>query len=110
MQKNHDQKKQREVKLFSSHTSESPEALYTAIRKKQKAGKEEKVSLPPPRSVEELYTAVKKKNVKGSVMDEEGAPQIPPHRVEDLATKDKEEVPAIPPHTLENFYLYRTML
>ena len=118
VQKNHDQKKlQREVTLSSSHTTESPEALYTAVKKKPKADKEEKVPPPPPHSVEELYTAVKKKNVKGSAM-KEGTSHIPQHRVEDLysaviekpkfnnnpATDDVEASPLIPPYTVEELY------
>jgi hypothetical protein len=100
----------------SVHTTESPEALYSAVKKKPKADrdKEEKVPPPPPHSVEELYTAVKK-NVQGSAMEEEeGPPQIPPHTIEDLYTavmkKPKgdstdtgtDRAPPIPPHKVED--------
>jgi hypothetical protein len=82
------QVKQREATSASVHSTESPEALYSAIKKKPRADrdKEEEVASPPPHSVEELYTAVKK-NVQGSAMEEEeGPPQIPPHTIEDLYT------------------------
>ena len=107
--------KQREATPTSVHTTESLEALYSAVKKKPKGDrdKEEKVP-PPPHSVEELYTAVKK-NAKGSAMEEEeGAPQIPPHTIEDLYTavmkKPKGDsidtgtdgAPPIPPHTVDD--------
>ena len=66
-QKNHDQIKQKGAIPMFVHTTESPEALYIAVKKKPtntRADKEEKKPSPPPHSVEELYTAVKK-NVKG---------------------------------------------
>jgi hypothetical protein len=100
----------------SVHTTEPPEALYSAVKKKPKADrdKEEKVPPPSPHSVEELYTAVKK-NIRGSAMEEEeGAPQIPPHTIEDLYTavmkKPKGDstdtgtdgAPPIPPHTVDD--------
>ena len=62
----------------------------------------------------ELYTAVKK-NAKGSVMEEEdGAPQIPPHTIENMYTavmkKPKGDsiesgtdgAPPIPPYTVDD--------
>ena len=117
--KQKDQIKQTEVTPTSVHTTESPEALYTAVKKKPKDNKvdnEEKVPPPPLHSVEELYTTVKK-NIKGSATEEEeGAPQIPPHTVEDLYTAvmkmpkndptncDSETAPPIPPHTVEELY------
>ena len=113
MQKNHDQEK------ATPTTTELPEALYTAVKKKPKdntTDNEDKVPPPPPHSVEELYTAVKK-NIKGSAIEEEeGAPQLPPHTVEDLYTAvmkepsndpsdyDTETAPPIPPHTIEEMY------
>ena len=109
--------KQREATPTSVHTTESPEALYSAVKKKSKdnkADKEDKVPPPPPHSVEELYTAVKK-DVKHSVMEEEErAPQIPPHTIEDLYTavmkkpkgdsidNETDRAPPIPPHTVED--------
>ena len=111
------QKDQIEVTPTSVHTTESPEALYTAVKKKPKyntADNEEKVPPPPLHSVEELYTAVKR-NAKGGTT-EEGIPQIPPHTVEDLYTAvtkkpkndptdyDTEAAPPIPPHTVEELY------
>ena len=117
--KQKDQVKQTEVAPTSVHTTESPEALYTAVKKKPKDNRtdnEEKVLPPPLHSVEELYTAVKK-NIKGSAIEEgEGAPQIPPHTVEDLYTAvmkkpkndpsgcDTEAAPPLPPHTIEELY------
>ena len=102
-------------------TTESQEALYTAIKKKpnnNRADNEVKITPPSPHSVEELYTAVKK-NVKGSTMEkEEGAPQIQPHTVKELdiavmkkpkkdpiTDNDIEAVPPIPPHTIEELYM-----
>jgi hypothetical protein len=108
--------KQRGATPISVHSTESPEALYSAVKKKPKANrdKEEKVPPPPPHSIEELYTAVKK-NVQGSAMEEEeGPPQIPPHTIEDLYTavmkKPKGDstdtgtdgAPPIPPHTVDD--------
>ena len=112
--KNHDQIKQKEATPTFVHTTESPEALYTVVKKEPKindnrAENEDKVPPPPSHSVEELYTAVKK-NVKGGTTEEEGAPQIPRHTVEDLYTavakepKADEAVPPIPPHTVEELY------
>ena len=106
--------KQREATPTSLHTTESPEALYSVVKKKPKADKEETVPPPPPHSLEELYTAVKK-NVKGSAMEEEeGAPQIPPHTIEELYTavvkkpkgdsteRETDGAPPIPPHTVDD--------
>ena len=107
--------KQREATPTSLHTTESPEALYSVVKKKPKADKEETVPPPPPHSLEELYTAVKK-NVKGSAMEEEeGAPQIPPHTIEELYTavvkkpkgdsateSETDGAPPIPPHTVDD--------
>ena len=111
-------RKQKETTLPSLHTTESPEALYSVVKKKPKADKEETVPPPPPHSLEELYTAVKK-NVKGSAMkEEEGAPQIPPHTIEELYTAvvkkpkgdsaesetdgETDGAPPIPPHTVDD--------
>ena len=99
--------KKRETTPTSVHSTESLEALYSAVQKKPKAyrDKEEKVPPPPPYSVEELYTAME---------EEEGAPQIPPHTIEDLYTaamkKPKgdsadsgtDRAPPIPPHTVDD--------
>ncbi len=106
--------KQREPTPTFMHTTESPEALYSAVMKKPKADKEEQVPPPLSHSVEELYTAVKK-NVQGSAMEEkEGPPHIPPHTIEDLYTavmkKPKGDptdtgtdgAPPIPPHTVDD--------
>ena len=107
--------KQREATPTSLHTTESPEALYSVVKKKPKADKEETVPPPPPHSLEELYTAVKK-NVKGSTMkEEEGAPQIPPHTIEELYTavvkkskgdsateSETDGAPPVPPHTVDD--------
>ena len=114
--KQKDQIKQRDITPTSVHTTELPEALYTAVKKKPKdntADNKEKILPPlPPCSVEELYTAV----AKGGTTKEEGAPQIPPHTVEDLYTAitkkpkydptdyDTEAAPPIPPHTVEELY------
>jgi hypothetical protein len=110
------QTKLREATPTSVHNTESPEALYSAVKKKPKADrdKEEEVPPPPPHSVKELYTAVKK-NVQGSAMEEEEeAPQIPPHTIEDLYTavmkKPKGDstdtgtdgTPPIPPHIVDD--------
>ena len=117
VQKTHDQIKHKEITPSFVDTTESSEALYTAVKKKSKdknPDKEEKKPPPLPQSVEELYTIIK--NVKGSAMEEEeGAPQIPPHTVEDLYTAvmkkpkndtdcDTEAAPPIPPHTVEELY------
>ena len=115
--KQKDQIKQIEVTPTSVHTTELPEALYTAVKKKQndnRADKKEKILPPPPHSDGELYTAVKR-NAEGGTT-EEGPPQIPPHTVEDLYTAitkkpkndptdyDTEAAPPIPPHTVEELY------
>ena len=85
-QKNIDDIKQEETTPTSVYTTESPEALYTTVKKKPKAknaaDNEDKVSSKPPHSVEDVRTAIKK-GVKGGTT-EEGAPQVPPHTVEDL--------------------------
>ena len=112
-----DQIKQTEVTPTSVRTTESPEVLYTAVKKKPKDNtadnKEKILPPPPPHSVEELYTTVKK-NAKGGTTEEEGAPQIPPHTIEELYTAvtkkpkndpteyDTEAAPPIPPHTIED--------
>ena len=117
-QKNHDQIQHKEATFFVN-TTESSEALYTAVKKKPKDKKaDNKVKVPSPsHSVEELYTAVKK-NVKGSdTKEEEGAPQLLPHTVEDLytavmkkpkndpTTDNPKAAPPIPPHTIEELYM-----
>ena len=117
MQRDHDQIDQTETISLFVHTTESPEALCTAVKKKPNANtanNEDK--LPPPphlHSVEELYTAVK--NVKGGTTEEEGPPHIH-HTVEDLYTAamkktnndptdyDTAAAPPIPPHTIEELY------
>ena len=71
----------------TSHTVDSLEELYTAVKKKAKgnsAEDEEEVPPPPPHTVEELYTAVKKKAKGNSAEDEEEAPPLPPHTVKEL--------------------------
>ena len=65
-----------------SQKIDSPEKLYTAVKKKQ-AEDEEEVPPLPPRTVEELYTAIKKEP-KGSTAGE--APPLPSHTVEELYT------------------------
>ena len=61
---------------------DSPEELYTVV-KKSPAEDEEKIPPLPPHTVEELYTAVKKEP-KGSTAEK--APPLPPHTVEELYT------------------------
>ena len=70
-----------------SHTADSPEELYTVIKKKPKGSveeDEEEAPPLPPHTFEELYTAVKKKS-KSSVGEEE-PPSLPPHTVEEIYT------------------------
>ena len=117
-QKNIDEINWEETTPTSVYTTESPQALYTVVKKKSKAtnaDNEDKVSSTPPHSVEELCTAIK--DVKGGTTEEEGAPQVPPHTVEDLYTavikkpkndtatdSDTEAAPPLPPHTVEELY------
>ena len=100
---------------YLSQTIDSPQELYTAVKKKPKdrQAEDEKVPTILPYTTEELYTAVKKKS-HASTTDEE-APQIPPHTIEELytavqkkpkanATVVEEEAPPIPAHTVEELY------
>ena len=102
---------------FSSQTTDPPQALYTAVKKKPKERPvEDEIAPPiPPYTTEELYTAVKKKPQASTAGDDEEAPQIPPHTIEELytavqkkpkanATVDEEEAPPIPAHTVEELY------
>ena len=99
---------------FPSQTIDSPQALYTAVKKKPKERPVEDKKVPTilPYTTEELYTAVKKKPHASTAGDDEEAPQIPPHTIEELytavqkkpkasATVDEEEAPPIPAHTVE---------
>ena len=109
--------KQREVTPTSERTTESPEALYTTVKKKltyTRADKEEKKTSPPPHSVEELYTAVKKNAKHSATEEEEEAPQIPPQTIEVLYTavmkkpkgdsieSETYRAPPIPPHIVDD--------
>ena len=99
-------------------TSESPEELYTAVRKKTKestAQNEEKPPPIPPQRVEQLYTAVNKNTQPTTVNDEVESPPIPHYTVEELytavmkkpiarETDDEVEAPPVPPHTVEELY------
>ena len=101
-----------------TQTSESPEELYTAVRKKTKkstAQNEEELSPIPPQGVEQLYTAVNKRTQPTTANDEMESPPIPPHTVEQLytavmkkpkarETDDEVETPPVPPHTVEELY------
>ena len=73
---------------FSSQTIDSPQELYTAVKKKPKDRPvEDEIAPPiPPYTTEELYTAVKKKPQASTAGDDEEAPQIPPHTIEELYT------------------------
>ena len=67
---------------ITSHTVESPEEVYTAVKKKPNgstAEDEEEAPPLPPHTLEELYTAVKKKPKGSAAEDEEEAPSLPPH-------------------------------
>ena len=102
----------------TSQTSESPEELYTAARKKTKestAQNEEEPPPIPPQGLEQLYTAVNKKTQPTIANDEVKTPPIPPHTVEQLytavmkkpkarETDDEVEAPPVPPHTVEELY------
>ena len=102
---------------LSSQTIDSPQALYTAVKKKPKdrPAEDKKVPTILPYTTKELYTAVKKKPQASTTGDDEEAPQIPPHTIEELytavqkkpkanATVDAEEAPPIPAHTVEELY------
>ena len=105
-----DQIKQGEAILTSLHTVESPEALYTAVKKKPKD------NVTETHTIEDLYTAVMKKPKDDPTdSDIEVAPPLPPHTVEELYTavqkkpkgsamEDEEDAPPIPPHTVEDYY------
>ena len=117
--KQEDQIKQGDTTPTTSHTAESPEALYTAVKKKPKDNateNEETISSTPPHMVEELYTAVKIKHKGNAMGDKERAPPILLNTVEDLYTavmkkpkddptdSDTEAAPPLPPHTVEELY------
>ena len=99
-----------------SQTSESPEELYSEVRKKTKestAQNEEKPPLIPTRGVEELYTAVNKKSKPTIANDEVESPPIPLQSKSYTAvmkkpkareTDDEVEAPPVPPHTVEELY------
>ena len=101
-----------------SQTTESPEELYTTVRKKtteSTAQNEEEPPPIPPQGVEQLYTAVNKKTQPTTANDEVESPPIPPHTVEELytavmkkpkarETDNEEEAPPVPPHTVEELY------
>ena len=98
--------------------AESPEELYTAVRKKTKesTAQNEEEPLPIPlQGVDQLYTAVNKKTQPTTANDEVESPPIPPHTVEELytavmkkpkarETDDEVEAPPVPPHTVEELY------
>ena len=100
---------------FPSQTIDSPEKLYTAVKKKphfSTAGDDEEAPQIPPHTIEELYTAVQKKPKASVTVDEEEAPPIPAHTVEELYTavvkkpkvsraEDEEEAPPVPPYTMD---------
>ena len=101
---------------FPSQIIDSPQELYTAVKKRPKyRPAEDEIAPPiPPYITKELYTAIKKKP-KASAASDEQAPQIPPHTIEELytavqkkpiasATVDEEEAPPIPAHTVEELY------
>ena len=102
---------------YPSQTTDPPQALYTAVKKKPKERPvEDEIAPPiPPYTTEELYTAVKKKPQASTAGDDEEAPLIPPHTIEELYTAvqkkpkanarvDEEEAPPIPAHTVEELY------
>ena len=105
---------------FPSQTIDSPQALYTDVKKKPKDRPVEDKKVPTilPYTTEELYTAVKNKPKASTAGDDEEAPQIPPHTIEELytavqkkplgakanATVDEEEAPPIPALTVEELY------
>ena len=65
--------------------SQAAEDLYIAVMKKPEEKEENDAIVPPtpPHTIEELYTAVNK-TAKGNTMDdEEGAPPIPQHNMDD---------------------------
>ena len=98
--------------------AESPEELYTVVRKKTKesmAQNEEEPPPIPPQGVEQLYTAFNKKTQPTIANDEVETPPIPPHTVEQLytavmkkpkarETDDEVEAPPVPQHTVEELY------
>ena len=104
------------ITQFFSQKVESPQELYTAVKKKPKDRPAENMKAPPipPYTTEELYTAVKKP--RASIADvEEEAPPIPPHTIEELytaaqkkpkttTTNYEEQAPPIPAHTVEELY------
>ena len=101
-----------------TQTAESPEELYTAVRKKTKestAQNEEEPPPIPPQGVEQLYTAVNKKTQSTTANNEVESSPIPSHTVEELytavmmkpkarETDDEVEAPPVPLHTVEELY------
>ena len=65
--------------------SQAAEDLYTAVMKKPKENAENDAIVLPTslHAIEELYTAVHKKPKCNTMEDEEQAPPIPTHNVED---------------------------
>ena len=106
------------TKQIPSQTSESPEELYTAVRKNTKESTAQNEEEPPPipsQGVEQLYTTVNKRTQPTTANDEVESPQIPIHTVEELytavmkkpkarETDDEVEAPPVPPHTVEELY------
>ena len=105
------------TRQYPSQTIDSPQELYTAVKKKPKDRPVEDKKVPTilRYTTEELYTAAKKKPHASTAGDDEETPQIPPHTIEELytavqkkpkanATVDEEEAPPIPPHTVEELY------
>ena len=79
---------------------------------KDNTGNEEVAPPLPPHTVEELYTAVVKKPKGNTVKDKEDTPTTPPYTIIDTAVKgdlkdeaENEDVaPPIPPHTVEELF------
>ena len=106
------------VTKYPSQTAESPEELYTAVRKKTKESTAENEEEPPPippQGVEQLYTAVNKKTQSTAANDEVESPPIPPHTVEELytavmkkpkarETDDEVEAPPVLPNKVDELY------
>ena len=62
------------------------EEMYAVVHKKSKKGKASAEFEKTDTQISELYTAVKKKPKGSAAEDEEEAPPLPPHTVEELYT------------------------
>ena len=99
----------------STQKIDAHEGTYAVAHKKQKIEKinanKMSISSPSCTRAEELYTIVKKKSKIRATKNEEEAPPVPPHTVEQLYTAVQKKpmvhdkaAPPIPPHAVKQLY------